>query len=107
MSKPQLIQLRTGQFIIGACETGDDGTVKISDPFEITIEPQQTPQGIVPRAGMFPYAMMSKTRAFSFSKDQIQLSPCEPDDNCATNWTEATSNVKVASPEESSLLLKG
>ena len=107
MSKPQLIQLRTGQFLIGGCESGDDGTVKVNDPFEITIEPTQTEEGIVPRAGMFPYAMMSKNRSFTFTKDQIQLSPCDADDNCTQNWLQATSNVKLPTPQESELLLKG
>ena len=107
MSNPQLIQLRTGQFLIGSCETGDDGIVKITNPFEIVIEPEHTPQGIMPRAGMFPYAMMSKVRSFSFSKDQLQLNPCDADDNCSKNWTQATSSIAIPTSNDSRVLLKG
>jgi len=109
---PQLLQLRSGQFLIGACEVGDDGTVQITDPFEVVIEPVRTPQGVIPQAGMFPYAMMAKNRTFKFEKDQIQMSPCEPDDNCANNWAQATGGITRASaldlPEtKGGLLLQG
>lgn len=106
----KLLQLRTGQFIIGDCETSDDGSITVTDPFEIIIEtiPRRDGQGMEPRAGMFPYCMMSDSRVFEFSKDQIQMSPREADRNCADNWRRVTGGVVTASEmPKKSILLQG
>lgn len=97
MSNVKLIQLQTGQFLVGDVEAGDDGLVKINDPLEVSIQPVQTPQGVQPQVGMFPYAPFAKERSFTFEADQIQLSPCEPEDNCANHWRQATSGITAAS----------
>jgi hypothetical protein len=115
MSNPQLIQLASGQFLIGDVQAGDDGVVKISEPFEVSIQPMQGPDDqVVPQAAMFPFAMMSKTREFEFKASSIQLGPIDPDDNCANNWRQATSGLTMASasdmpadPTKGGLLLKG
>lgn len=115
MSNPKLIQLMSGQFLIGDVEEGDDGAVQISEPFEVSIQPMQTPDGqVVPQAAMFPFAMMSKTRDFTFKKDAIQLGPLDADDNCTQNWRKATSGLVEAAatdlppdPTKGGILLKG
>ncbi len=106
----KLIQLRTGQFIIGDCEVGDDGSITVTDPFEVVIEtiPRRDGQGMEPRAGMFPYCLMSENRVFEFSKDQIQMSPRDADRNCADNWRRVTGGVVTASEiPKKGILLQG
>lgn len=106
----KLFQLRSGQFIIGDCETGDDGSVIVINPFEVIIEtiPRRDGQGMEPRAAMFPYCLMSENRTFEFSKDQIQMSPREADRNCSENWRRATGGVVTASEvPKKSILLQG
>lgn len=107
----KLIQLRSGQFLIGFCTMGDDGSLTIEEPFEIVIEtvPRRDGQGMEPRAGMFPYCMMSADRIFSFSADQIQLSPREADPNCAENYRRVTGGITTATaaPAKPGILLKG
>lgn len=109
----KVIQLKTGQFLVGDCETGDNGAVQITDPFEIIVEPVQTAQGIQPQAGMLPYAMMVKNRVFNFTAEQIQLAPSDVDDNCANHWAQATGGVvraaatDVPGTTQSGLLLQG
>lgn len=116
MSNVKLIQLSTGQFLVGDVETGDDGSVTIGEPLETTIQPVQTPQGVQPQVGMFPYAPFAKDRSFTFKAEQIQLGPIDPEDNCANHWRQATSGIQAASaadmppdPKEtkSGLLLQG
>lgn len=95
---PNLIQLRSGQFLIGDCSQGDDGTIKIKDPFEVVITPQQHPQTgqVIPQAGMFPYALMCKDREFTFKPDQIQMDPATPDEKCAEMWLQQTTGIQMA-----------
>lgn len=116
MSNVQLIQLQTGQFLVGDVEAGDDGTITIKEPLETSIQPVQTPNGVQPQVGMFPYAPFAKEPVFTFRKDQVQLGPIEPEENCANHWRQATSGIKAASaadmppdPTEtkSGLLLQG
>ena len=99
MSNPKLIQLMSGQFLIGDVQEGDDGKIQIKDPFEVSIQPMQTPDGqVVPQAAMFPFAMMSKTREFEFPASSVQLGPLNADDNCTQNWRKATSGLVEAGP---------
>jgi len=115
MSNPKLIQLTSGQFLIGDVQEGDDGSVTINEPFEVSIQPMQTPDGqVVPQAAMFPFAMMSKTREFKFAASAIQLSPLDADDNCTANWRKATTGLVEASamdmppnPTKGGVLLQG
>ena len=115
MSNPKLIQLASGQFLIGDVEEGDDGKIQISDPFEVSIQPMQTPDGqVLPQAAMFPFAMMSKTRDFTFKKEAVQLGPLDADDNCTQNWRKATTGLVEAAatdlppdPTKGGILLQG
>lgn len=96
MSNVKIIQLQTGQFLVGDCDLGDDGTVVIKEPFEVTLQPVQTPQGVQPQVGMFPYAPFINSREFTYTADQIQLNPAEADENCANYWRQATSGLAMA-----------
>lgn len=98
MSNPKLIQLASGQFLVGDVQAGDDGSIQIKDPMEVTIQPMQDPNTgqVMPQAAMFPFALMSKDRDFTFQKESIQLGPLDPDDSCANSWRKSTSGLVEA-----------
>lgn len=116
MSNVKLIQLQSGQWLVGDVEVGDDGTVTIDQPLEVALEPVQTSKGIGPQIGMFPYALFAAERKFSFESSKVQVGPIEPDERCANHWRTVMSGLVTASasdmpPEptqtKSGLLLQG
>jgi len=111
-TNPKLIQISTGQILIGNITETTDGSLTIKDPFEVSIQPMQGPNGqMIPQAAMFPFAMMSKSREFTFKNESIVFGPQEADDGCSKNWIEATTGIEMVSgsidPNEVPSGLKG
>lgn len=92
---PQLIQLRTGQFLVGEIRKLDNG-LEINQPFEITtIEGDKGPL-----YQMHPYAAFARERLFFFSPTQVQLQPTALDQNCADHWRRATGRLPGGGDEQ-------
>lgn len=107
MSK--IIQISTGQFLIGECRTVTAPVnldspfaarktiaVDISHPYEVIPVPVDGQNGQASvKALIVPYAPMCKERAFTFSIDKIILGPVEADENCVRIWEEHVGLIKA------------
>jgi hypothetical protein len=104
MNEIKIVMIKTGQFLIGNITEVEDGLI-VREPLEIMINPTADQNGnLVPQVGMFPFCLMSKTRDFKFTHDNIITGPLEPDEQCHHHYIKSTSRIEIATPEMTRLV---
>jgi len=102
----KIINIRSGESLIGSCTTTDD-TITIDKPCNIQIQPVQDPSnpGGPPVAGiaMIPYMPFIKDSTFTFKISELNWGPKEPQDEIGQDYKTKVLGSKIQSARASDM----